>query len=346
MTKMPSLALKIKLLDWYRENHRPLPWRSTQDPYPIWLSETMLQQTTVAAVQPYFHRFLERFPTLESLADASEPEVLRLWSGLGYYSRAKRLRLAAQTLVTRGSWPRLWEELIEIPGFGPYTARAVASLAFGQKVGVLDGNVIRFLSRFHGLSVEWWKPQARRQLQELADQWVQDVPSAMLNQALMEMGATLCTPKSPTCILCPLLKSCQAHEKELQHHLPPKKPRQKKEIWEWTAWISTRGDQIALTQSHHYPFLKKQWCLPGRARKKRTRPKEFQFLHHITHHDIYVTLKKIPSKILHSDDIQWIERHHMASIAPFSLVQKALAYADLDRHHSVGMRTVPLKPKK
>src|SRR6185312_12760226 len=180
MVSSPMLAVKdmstkpmqLQLLEWYRANRRELPWRASRDPYRIWISETMLQQTTTTAVIPFFERFVARFPDLKALAQSTEAEVLEMWSGLGYYSRARNLHKAAQALVARGGFPQTHEELAEFPGFGPYTARSVASLAFDQAVGVVDGNVIRVLSRCEGEDWEWWRPNVRQQIQNRADAWV------------------------------------------------------------------------------------------------------------------------------------------------------------------------------
>ena len=216
---------KNNLQTWYEKNKRPLPWRQNKNPYFIWISETMLQQTTTAAVVPFFERFISRFPTLNSLAHAKESEVVEAWAGLGYYSRARNLHKSSKILNELKEFPKSYEELIELPGFGPYTSRSVSSIAFSQSVGVLDGNVIRILTRKHNLNIEWWKTKERRVLQDLADQYVKDKESSVINQALMELGATVCTPKNPKCILCPWLKSCEAKKNKTIDELPVKKAK-------------------------------------------------------------------------------------------------------------------------
>jgi A/G-specific adenine glycosylase len=210
-----------KLLTWYNQNKRDLPWRKTQDPYMIWISEVMLQQTTVKAVIPYYEKFLKKFPTVKSLSKASIKEVYTSWAGLGYYSRADNLHKAAKVLSETG-FPKTHSELLEYPGFGPYTSRAVSSFAFRDEVGVLDGNVIRFLSRYHGLSIPWWENSSRLVLQEHADNWVKGSDSSQTNQALIEIGATICTPKSPSCLLCPVKGNCYAFTKMDQETFPKK----------------------------------------------------------------------------------------------------------------------------
>jgi A/G-specific adenine glycosylase len=200
------------LIDWYRGIRRDLPWRKDRDPYRIWISEVMLQQTTVVAVIPFYEKFLKRFPTLKDLAISPVEDVLEYWAGLGYYSRARNLHKSSQVLHVNG-FPKTAAELLELPGFGPYTARAVSSLAFDEKTGVLDGNVIRILSRKFGRSVEWWKPKGRNELQEIADALAQTEHSADLNQGMMELGATICTPAKPACLLCPWQRSCLARRR-------------------------------------------------------------------------------------------------------------------------------------
>ena len=168
--RLPA-GLQKKLLSWFEAHKRRLPWRQTKDPYKIWISEVMLQQTVSKTVIPYYRRFIKKFPDLKSLAKASKKEILPLWAGLGYYKRAESLLAAAREISRQGRFPSSYRELQRLPGFGPYTARAVSSLAFQERVGVLDGNVIRFLCRFHGLPFKWWTAPRRRELQGLADLW-------------------------------------------------------------------------------------------------------------------------------------------------------------------------------
>ncbi|MCB0368811.1 MAG: A/G-specific adenine glycosylase, partial [Bdellovibrionales bacterium] len=221
------------LSKWYLKNRRPLPWRAHKDPYAIWISEVMLQQTTVAAVIPYYERFISNFPTVKALANAPVEQVLENWSGLGYYSRARNLHKSAQILATKG-FPSSYLDLIELPGFGPYTSRAVSSIAFGENVGVLDGNVIRVLSRHFGIAEPWWETKVRKKFQDLVDQIVNKGNSSVLNQALMELGATVCTPEKTLCVLCPLNKTCYALKKDEVQKFPLKKKKPKMLLWSYT----------------------------------------------------------------------------------------------------------------
>jgi A/G-specific adenine glycosylase len=313
------------LLDWYQANKRDLPWRQNRDPYRIWISETMLQQTTTTAVLGYYDRFLKRFPTLLSLAQAQIADVYEVWAGLGYYSRARNLHHAAQNLAPLPGFPKTFAELMEFKGFGPYTARAVSSLAFSEPVGVLDGNVIRVLSRKQNLAVEWWRPKVRAHLQERVDAFVAGGPSEILNQALMELGSQICTPKSPHCQLCPWFKTCEGRKAETLALRPLKKPRRKSEIWVWQPVIHRRKKQILLVHNDYAPFLKNSWLLPGTSKKLKTRPKSYDFRHSITHHDIFVQLQTKPTRIKPRGEKQiWVESEKIHQYVPASLVKKAL----------------------
>lgn len=313
--------LAARLSPWYSQNRRDLPWRLNRDPYRIWLSEVMLQQTTVTAVIPYYERFLGRFPDLKSLATAEQDEVLKYWTGLGYYSRARNLHKAAQVLHTKG-WPQDYRGLLDIPGFGPYTARAVSSLAFGEKVGVVDGNVIRVLSRVRAQAIEHWTPKGRDQLQAFSDLIaVADDPS-LINQGLMELGATICTPKKTQCLLCPWLESCEAHRLDQIEALPLKKPRKEIQTWVWQPEIFRRGNSVGLVQNEYAPFLKNQWLFPGRAELKSAKPKKFDLRHGITHHDIYVQISKPASTP--PKGLKWVKIEDLTNWNPSILLRKTL----------------------
>lgn len=207
-------AFRKELLGWFRQFRRDLPWRRTKDPYRIWVSEVMLQQTRVAAVIPYYERFLERFPDVRSLAEASQEEVLRLWSGLGYYSRARNLQKAAQQILTvhGGKFPSDEKSVAELPGIGSYTEAAVLSIAFGKERAVLDGNVARVLARLGAVRGDLREPERWQSLQKTAAELLDPKSPGDSNQAMMELGATLCTPRQPQCLLCPVAKFCRARQ--------------------------------------------------------------------------------------------------------------------------------------
>ena len=220
-------AFRKELLGWFRQFRRDLPWRRTKDPYRIWLSEIMLQQTRVAVVTSYYERFVERFPDVQSLATAPENEVLRLWSGLGYYARARNLQKAAQQVVAchGGLFPANLEELLALPGIGNYTAPAILSIAFGEKLAVLDGNVARVLARLGAIRCDPRESQRWQGLQEMANSLLDPESPGDWNQAMMELGATLCTPKSPQCLICPVSQFCEGRKLGIAESLPEKRKK-------------------------------------------------------------------------------------------------------------------------
>ena len=212
------------ILGWYDQGHRDLPWRRTQDPYRIWISEIMLQQTRAETVVSYYERFLSRYPTVQHLADAPEEELLKAWEGLGYYSRARSLQKAAKAIVSQydGQLPADLNKLRALPGVGDYTAGAIASIAFGIPAAAVDGNVERVLCRWDAITDEVGTPAVRRQIAARAQALVpRDRPGAFAN-AMMEMGATMCTPKNPRCLLCPVREGCLGFAQGIAQELPRK----------------------------------------------------------------------------------------------------------------------------
>jgi A/G-specific adenine glycosylase len=211
-----------ELLAWFAGSQRDLPWRRTRDPYAIWLSEVMLQQTRVAAVIPYFERFLARFPTVEALAVAPEAELLANWAGLGYYYRARNLQKAARAIAKTGRFPVSHEAILALPGVGEYTAAAVASIAFDLPFAVLDGNVYRVLSRLFADSTNIASSAAKKSFAALASTLLDREHPGAFNQAMMELGATVCLPKAPQCLLCPVATHCMARAQNRITEFPVK----------------------------------------------------------------------------------------------------------------------------
>lgn len=222
---MRPRTLRKKLTDWYERHRRDLPWRQTRDPYRIWVSEIMLQQTRVAAVLPYYERFLSRFSDVAALAAAPESKVLAAWAGLGYYSRARNLQSAAQIIVARESFPDEYPSIRLLPGVGDYTAAAIASIAFGLPHAVLDGNVLRVLSRLTNDSGNIAGAATRERLRATAERLLDRRNPGLFNQALMELGATICLPRQPQCLLCPIAEDCEALRHGTQNQLPVKSNR-------------------------------------------------------------------------------------------------------------------------
>ena len=251
---------------WYAEKKRPMPWRLNPTPYGCWLSEIMMQQTTYAAVLPYYERFLARFPSVESLAAADEADVLKQWEGLGYYARARNLHKAARSLVVDGkaAWPKSAAEWAKVPGVGPYTAAALASVLKGESVPVVDGNVARVFARYWMISEDFKKLPARARLAErLTPEIEQAAVPGNFNQAMMELGALVCTPTSPDCGVCPLRSGCAARKKGVQTDYPIKVAKGSVPTRRATqVIIPDEKGRILLVQNREGGLLKGLWELP------------------------------------------------------------------------------------
>ena len=253
------------LLRWYDANRRDLPWRRTRDPYAIWISEAMLQQTRVETVIPYWERFLDAFPDVGSLARADLDDVYALWTGLGYYSRARNLKRAAETVVADhdGALPDTVEGLERLPGIGRYTAGAVASIAFDREAPLVDGNVVRVFTRWLGIREESGSKAVVDALWESAAALVRGARPGDLNQALMELGATVCTPKSPACLACPIRRGCDAHARGDAAELPRKASRRApRTLRAVAAWIEREGRILAVRRPET-GLMAGLWELPG-----------------------------------------------------------------------------------
>ena len=221
------MNLTDSLLHWYSQNNRPLPWRETRDAYKIWLSEVILQQTRVAQGTDYYHRFVNTFPDIHSLAAADEQQVLKMWQGLGYYSRARNMHYTAQEIVEKynGIFPKSAEGLKKLKGIGDYTAAAIASICYDEAVAVLDGNVARVISRLYAIDTSVDTNSGRKHITDLANQLLDTNHPGTFNQAVMELGALVCTPKSPSCNTCPLAFACEAFKTSETEKFPVKTPK-------------------------------------------------------------------------------------------------------------------------
>jgi A/G-specific adenine glycosylase len=257
----------LSLLDWYDRHRRRLPWRAApgeaSDPYRVWLSEIMLQQTTVKAVGPYFEKFVARWPDVTALGRASQDDVLRMWAGLGYYSRARNLRACA-VAVTRehgGTFPDTELGLRALPGIGPYTAAAIAAIAFDRRTMPVDGNIERVVSRL--FAVEEELPQAKPLIQELAATLLADSRAGDSAQALMDVGASICTPKKPACSLCPLNEDCTARRLGTQETFPRKAPKKSGALRRGAAFVVTRGDELLVRSRPEKGLLGGMTEVPG-----------------------------------------------------------------------------------
>lgn len=247
---MPKISSNFsnKLIAWYLENKRHLPWRQTKDPYCIWLSEIILQQTRVAQGLPYYNAFINAFPTVQDLANATEQEVLKLWQGLGYYSRARNLHFTAQYISKEleGVFPNNFKDLLQLKGVGDYTASAIASICFDEAAAVVDGNVYRVLSRYFGINTPINSSKGIKEFKQLAQELIDHDQPGTFNQAIMEFGARYCIPSNPNCEQCTFNNVCVAYEKKLVSELPIKKGKViiKKHYYNYVVFIDSNGNTL------------------------------------------------------------------------------------------------------
>ena len=255
----------LQLLSWYERDARDLPWRRTRDPYAIWISEIMLQQTRVAAVEGYYHRFLREFPTVEALARADAERVLKAWEGLGYYSRARNLHRAARIVQEQyaGSLPADYRALLDLPGIGTYTAGALGSIAFGLPHPAPDGNAYRVFARLFGYTADIGTAQGRRELVGLMHDNLPESFPGRYNQAIMELGALVCVPREPRCETCPLAEHCRAFADGTQGTIPLKASRRKPREASRCAFVAERGDELLLVRRPERGLLAGFWEFPG-----------------------------------------------------------------------------------
>jgi A/G-specific adenine glycosylase len=263
--KNANKKLLDALLKWFAAEKRQLPWRETRDPYRIWISEVMLQQTRVATVIPYYRRFLETFPNVETLARAKDNVLMKAWEGLGYYARARNLRQAAQTIVKqfKGELPHSYDELIQLRGFGAYTAASVASLAFGQDCAAVDGNVMRVLARLYAIESDIRKAAAKREFQRIAETLLPQGQAGQFNEALMELGATVCKPKNPACDSCPLRRYCRAFQGGRVHELPRKSAKAQIPHHQIAISVVHKNGRVLIALRPSEGLLGNLWEFPG-----------------------------------------------------------------------------------
>lgn len=254
-----------KLLSWYIRNRRDLPWRRTSEPYKIWVSEVLLQQTQVVQAIPYYARFLQRFPTVSALANADLSDVLKAWEGAGYYSRARNLHKAARMALEKwGRLPSAYDDWLTLPGVGPYIAAAVSSIAFAEEKAVLDGNVIRVASRLLAERGDVAHPAVRKKLHAFVQSHLPSGRASDYNQALMELGATVCLPKNPLCLKCPLQSECKAFASDAQDRFPVKKKKKPVPHFDIACAVVRRKDgRILICQRHPDGLLGGLWEFPG-----------------------------------------------------------------------------------
>ena len=320
------------LLQWFKNNGRSLPWRETKDAYAIWLSEVILQQTRIAQGMSYWERFMIQWPTVNDLAAATEDEVLKAWQGLGYYSRARNLHTAAQQVVELGGFPQTFKELKTLKGVGDYTAAAIASIAFGEPVAVVDGNVYRVLSRYFGIDTPIDSTEGKKEFQALAQSLLPINEPADYNEAIMDFGATQCTPNSPHCSTCPLCETCVAFREQRINELPVKSKKVKQRERHFTYLYIEYEGKIAIHQRGAGDIWQGLWEFPQAEQLTSSEDSawknEAQLLqkgvkHILTHQillaDIYLWRPKnrpqLPSEFI------WIEKQDLENYALPRLIE-------------------------
>ena len=332
-----SELLYYQLYTWFDHNQRVLPWRETEDAYQIWVSEIILQQTRVEQGLPYFMRFVERFPTLSSLADAHEDEVLRYWQGLGYYSRARNMYKAAQQLVSHGyaTFPQTFEEIRALPGIGDYTAGAISAFAYNQPYPALDGNVYRVLARLTDCEMPFDTSAGKRHFHQVANELLDRNNPRLFDSALMEFGALYCVPTSPDCMNCPLQTWCQAYAHHTVDLLPVRKPRPKirDRYFNYTIYL-TPDRQTLLHQRqekdiwHHlweFPLVESNQLLPAKDAPF------VDFTHQLSHQRIHARFTIVRTKNLPTiEGTQVIALSDLDNYALSRLTLKAIEFAHID----------------
>ncbi|MBV9763878.1 MAG: A/G-specific adenine glycosylase [Acidobacteriaceae bacterium] len=317
--------LRKDLRVWYDSSRRDLPWRRTHDPYAIWISEIMLQQTRVAAVIPYYERFLERFPDFHALANTHDSELLSYWAGLGYYYRARNLQRAAQQMRDAGSFPSTYGDIRRLPGIGEYTAAAIASIAFNLPHAVVDGNVFRVLSRIFNDPTNIASVNARKHFSAIADKLLDREQPGVFNQAVMELGATLCLPKNPQCLLCPVSSICRARRSGRENDLPVKITAQKNVREERVLfWVESGGKVLVWQRPPESRLMPGFWELPEREHLPgiSIHRKLGSFRHGITFHNYRFEIVEatVPDEL---GRCRWIHIEELGTIPMSTVLKKA-----------------------
>jgi A/G-specific adenine glycosylase len=341
---MAEQGLSDQLLRWYDIHARVLPWRAPRgavpDPYKVWLSEIMLQQTTVAAVKDYFIKFVSRWPTINDLARAETDDVMRAWAGLGYYARARNLHACAKHVAFElgGVFPQTIDALLQLPGVGPYTAGAIAAIAFDQPHAAVDGNVERVLSRLH--AIETPLPDSKPEIRNYAEALVPQQRAGDFAQALMDLGATICTPKSPACVLCPWSSTCRGRATGIADTLPRKRPKQAVPTRKGYAYLALRKDGAVLLRLRpDKGLLGGMMEVPGsewKATLPRSADAPFEAKwrklsgiveHTFTHFHLEVTVMKADDVTQHVEPpFKWVSREIVDDEALPSVMRKILAH--------------------
>ena len=320
------------LLGWFGAHKRDLPWRRTKDPYAIWISEIMLQQTRVAAVIPYYERFLNRFPDFRALAEAPESDLLAHWAGLGYYYRARNLQKASQRMCESGGFPASYDEMRSLPGIGDYTSAAVASIALNLPFAAVDGNVLRVLSRVLADGADTRSGKGRKHFAELAGKLLATGQPGAFNQAMMELGATVCLPRNPQCLLCPVARLCRARLLGRPGEFPVKRRGAKRVEQERVLFWIERGGHVLLWQrAPDASLMPGFWELPERAQIPSAIPGKRlgAFRHSITFHDycFHVYEAEMPADV---GPCRWVPLDSLFTLPVSTIFRKAYSSRELN----------------
>lgn len=355
LEKQHKAWFSSQLLNWNtHHNHREMPWKGVKDPYKIWLSEVILQQTRVEQGWEYYNRFIKAYPTVKDLSQAPENEVFKYWEGLGYYSRCRNLIHTAKVVAgeMNGQFPHTYEGLLSLKGVGPYTAAAIGSFAFGIPTAVVDGNVIRVLSRFWGIEEEVDKKDVRAQIDKLAQELIDPKQPASYNQAMMDLGATVCKPQQPTCEACPFAQRCFARKNQLQDSLPRKQPKKKaRDRWFHYLVIESGSSQLVRQRQSKdiwqdlYEFILVETDEP--ADEKSIKTSSFwgmpmghfgkaplfvsdEMIHQLTHQKIHCRFLHVRlDKKISVDGYTWVGKQKRAELAFPRLITRYLEMQEL-----------------
>ena len=310
------------LLDWYAANHRDLPWRRDRDPYRVWVSEIMLQQTRVEAVIPYYERFLAALPDVAALAAAPDEQLLKLWEGLGYYSRVRNMKKAANQILERGGFPRTAAELKKLSGFGEYTSGAVASIAFGQRVPAVDGNVLRVWARMTRTGESVKLPSVRRRCAaDVLEAMPEDADPGLYNQALMELGATVCTPRSPRCRLCPVRAGCGAFAAGEAEDYPIAEAQPARPVEAFTVYLIVENGRVLVRKRPETGLLAGLWEFPHDLDGVRELPCEPLEVRHVFTHKIW-QMRGVRAALTGPCAGVWADRTRLAALPMNSAMEK------------------------
>ena len=314
------------LLAWYEREKRDLPWRRDREAYHVWVSEIMLQQTRVEAVIPYYERFLAALPTVEALAQADEALLLKLWEGLGYYSRVRNMQKAAKAIVQMGGFPRTAQELKRLSGFGDYTSGAVASIAFGERAAAVDGNVLRVWARMERVGESIKMPSVRRACaQAVLDAMPEDCDPGSYTQALMELGATVCTPRSPKCGKCPVQAHCGAYAAEEVEDYPIAEAKMAKAVEEFDVHLIVENGKALVRQRPAKGLLAGMWEFPHGDEKVRIQNGFSMEVKHVFTHKIWL-MRGVRAELTEKTDGQWVDARALRALPMSSSMEKFRQY--------------------